>query len=114
MNQDDASELESGLNILRPSDKKEVSRIKPNPSLQVQPVFIDPGPREKPLKDKRSSKGLNKGLCLEISGRVQHDRNELKRIVGEPLGSSSANDHLQGQSWNGVARMEDDAECSAY
>ncbi|KNA14797.1 hypothetical protein SOVF_104210 [Spinacia oleracea] len=114
LNQDDASELESGLNILRPSDKKEVSRIKPNPSLQVQPVFIDPGPREKPLKDKRSSKGLNKGLCLEISGRVQHDRNELKRIVGEPLGSSSANDHLQGQSWNGVARMEDDAECSAY
>ncbi|XP_021733824.1 activating signal cointegrator 1-like [Chenopodium quinoa] len=114
LNQDDTSELETGLNILRPPDQREASRVKPNPTLQVQPVFIDPGPREKPLKDKRSNKGLNKGLCLEISGRVQHDRSDFKHFVEEPLGSSSANDYLQGLTWNGVTHMEDDAECSAY
>lgn len=80
----------------------------------MQPIFIDPGPSEKLPKDKRSGKGLNKGLCLEISGRVQHDRSDFKHLLRESLGSSSANDHPQGQSWNGVARMQDDADCSAY
>ncbi|KAL2935186.1 Activating signal cointegrator 1 [Bienertia sinuspersici] len=114
LNQDDMSELESGTNILRPPEAREVSRVKPNPTLQVQPTFIDPGPIERPHKEKRIGKGLNKGLCLEISGRVQHDRDEFKHFVEDHLGSSSANDHLQGQSWNGIAHMEDDAECAAY
>ena len=99
---------------MRPPDEREINRIKPNPTLQVQPIFIDPGPSEKLHKDKRSGKGLNKGLCLEISGRVQHDRCDFKHLLRESLGSSSANDYLQGQSWNGVVRMEDDADCSAY
>lgn len=115
MNQDDVSELESESNILRPPDAREISRVKPNPTLQVQPTFIDPGPSERPHKEKRSGKSINKGLCLEISGRVQHDRGEYKRFVEDHLESSSSNDHLQGQSsWNGVAHMEDDAECAAY
>lgn len=114
LNQDDASELESGGSILRPPDEREASRIKPNPTLQVQPIFIDPGPRVNPQKEKRSNKSLNKGLCLEISGRVQHDRSEFKRYVEEPHGSSSASDHVQGESWNVITCMEDDAECSAY
>ncbi|XP_074277373.1 uncharacterized protein LOC141601010 [Silene latifolia] len=114
INEDDVSELESGLNILRPPDEKEISRVKPNPSLQVQPIFIDPGPSERPHKGKGAGKGLSKGLCLEISGRVQHDKNELKRYVDDHRGPSSGNDHLEGHSWNGVSRMEDDAGCSAY
>lgn len=115
LNQDDVSELESGFSILRPPDDREVSRIKPNPTLQVQPIFIDPGAIEKPTKGKSSNKGLSKGLCLEISGRVQHDSNEFKRLMREDhLGSSPGNDFSQEQSWSGVSRMEDDAECTAY
>lgn len=102
LNQDDVSELESGLSILRPPDAREGSRIKPNPTLQVQPTFIDPGPIEKPAKGKHSkTKGLSKGLCLEISGRVQHDTNEFKHFMMEDRrGSSSVHANSQGQSWN--------------
>ncbi|KAK9748044.1 hypothetical protein RND81_02G031500 [Saponaria officinalis] len=114
LNQDDVSELESGLNILRPSEEKEVSRVKPNPTLQVQPIFIDPGPSERTHKAKGSGKRLSKGLCLEISGRVQHDKNELKHYVDDHIRPSSGNDRVEGHSWNGVSRMEDDAGCTAY
>ncbi|KAI5569042.1 hypothetical protein BDE02_12G052400 [Populus trichocarpa] len=77
LNQDDVEELKSENRILRPLDEggREVNRIKPNPSLRVQPVFLDPGPSRKPAKGKQSNKGgLSKGLCMEITGRVQHDR----------------------------------------
>lgn len=113
LNQDDVSELESGLSILRPPDEREVSRIKPNPTLQVQPIFIDPGPIEKPPKGKRSGKGLSKALCLEISGRVQHDTNEFKRFLMQDRRGHDYS-QAQGQSWNDLSHMEDDAQCSAY
>jgi hypothetical protein len=77
LNQDDVEELKSENRILRPLDEggREVNRIKPNPSLRIQPVFLDPGPSRKPAKGKQSNKGgLSKGLCMEITGRVQHDR----------------------------------------
>ncbi|KAL8457425.1 hypothetical protein ACS0TY_035327 [Phlomoides rotata] len=76
LNQDEASaEMENRI-LLRPLEEREEVRIKPNPNLKVQPVFIDPGPRKTP-KDKNLKKGLNSGLCLEISGRVQYGTNEL-------------------------------------
>ncbi|CAK7343658.1 unnamed protein product [Dovyalis caffra] len=84
LNEDEVSELESENRILRPPDegKRDVNRIKPNPSLRIQPIFLDPGPQKKPDKGKQSNKGgLSNGLCLEITGRVQHDSNELKYFM---------------------------------
>lgn len=79
----------------------------------MQPIFIDPGPIEKPPKGKRSGKGLSKALCLEISGRVQHDTNEFKRFLMEDRRGHDYS-QAQGQSWNDLSHMEDDAQCSAY
>ncbi|KAF9671476.1 hypothetical protein SADUNF_Sadunf12G0051700 [Salix dunnii] len=84
LNRDEVEELESENRLLRPLDEgdREANRIKPNPSLRIQPVFLDPGPIRKPAKGKQSNKGsLSKGLCLEITGRVQHDSNELKHLM---------------------------------
>lgn len=77
LNEDEVSELESENRILlRPPDEREVNRIKPNPTLRVQPIFIDPGVTKKPVKGKQANRCLPNGLCLEITGRVQHDNNE--------------------------------------
>ncbi|KAF5477031.1 hypothetical protein F2P56_003710 [Juglans regia] len=81
LNEDEVSEIESENRILRPRDEREVNRIKPNPSIRVQPVFLDPGSTKKPDKGKQPNKGLTKGLCLEITGRVQHDSNEFRYFL---------------------------------
>lgn len=83
LNRDEVEELESENRLLRPLDgDREANRIKPNPSLRIQPAFLEPGPIRKPAKGKQSNKGsLSKGLCLEITGRVQHDSNELKHLM---------------------------------
>lgn len=82
INKDEVSELELENSILlRPPDEREVNRIKPNPTLTVQPVFIDPGLSKKPDKGKQTNQRLPNGLHLEITGRVQHDNNELKHFM---------------------------------
>ncbi|XVE56952.1 hypothetical protein DITRI_Ditri04bG0052500 [Diplodiscus trichospermus] len=82
LNEDEVSELESENRILlRRPDEREVNRIKPNPSLRMQPVFLNPAPGKKPSKSKQPSKSPAGGLCLEITGRVQHDSNELKYFM---------------------------------
>ncbi|MED6222198.1 hypothetical protein PIB30_062088, partial [Stylosanthes scabra] len=43
LNEDEISEQESDNRILRPPDEKEVNRIRPNPSLRIQPIFVDLG-----------------------------------------------------------------------
>ncbi|KAI3685111.1 hypothetical protein L6452_34345 [Arctium lappa] len=80
LNEDEASEQLQKSILLRPADDREANRFKPNPSLEIQPIFIDPGSSKKNAdgKAKHVNKGLAKGLCLEISGRVQHDTTELK------------------------------------
>lgn len=75
LNKDEAAELQKGI-LSRPAEEKEATRIRPNPNLKVQPVFVDPHPRKTP-KEKNDRKGLRNGLCLEITGRVQHDTSEL-------------------------------------
>lgn len=104
LNEDDISELESGNRILGPSETKNVNRIKPNPMAKLIPIFLDPGPTEKKPNSSSSSKRDNKknrnGLCLEITGRVQHDRSELKYLQTDP---SSVIDGLH---------VEDGGECS--
>ncbi|XP_057481014.1 uncharacterized protein LOC130767944 [Actinidia eriantha] len=90
MNEDDISEIASENRILRPPDERELNRIKPNPTLKVQPIFIDPGHGRKPTKGTHLNNGLSStGLCLEISGRVQHDNNDLKHLMldGQPVTS---------------------------
>ncbi|XP_059640396.1 uncharacterized protein LOC132282668 [Cornus florida] len=77
MNEDDVLESEMENRILRPPDEREVNRIKPNPNLKIQPIFLDPSPSRKPVKGNNSNKGLSNGLCLEISGRVQHNTSPL-------------------------------------
>lgn len=74
LNKDEASDLDYG--ILRPPEERESNRIKPNPTIKHQPVFVETGPRRVPAKGKPNIR-MSKGLCLEISGRVQHDNNEL-------------------------------------
>lgn len=82
LNEDDVSELETENSIfLQPADEREVNRIKPNPTLRVQPIFIDPGLSKKPAKGKQTNWCLTNGLRLEITGRVQHDNNELKNLM---------------------------------
>ncbi|XP_056175304.1 uncharacterized protein LOC130140297 [Syzygium oleosum] len=111
-NEDEVSEMESQSSILKPPDEREVNRIKPNPTLRVQPIFIDPGPKKKPDKGKVPNKSFKSGLCLEITGRVQHERNELKHFI--------VDDHLEttsnGKSWHGPSvgrgvHIEDGAKC---
>lgn len=82
LNEDEVSELESENRILlRPPDEREVNRIRPNPNLKMQPIFLNPAPSKKPSKSKQPSKNPVSGLCLEITGRVQHDSNELKYFM---------------------------------
>lgn len=83
VNEDEVSELQPDNRILRPPDEREVNRIKPNPTLKIQPVFVDQGFSKKSAKDRQPNKGLSKGMCLEISGRVQHDSNDLKYLMRE-------------------------------
>ncbi|KAJ0248388.1 hypothetical protein HA466_0154930 [Hirschfeldia incana] len=105
LNEDDISELESGNRILGPPETKAVNRIKPNPTAKLIPIFLDPGPTEKKTTtiggaSKRDKKKNRNGLCLEITGRVQHDRSELKYLQADP---SSVIDGLH---------VEDGGECS--
>ncbi|KAM7266873.1 hypothetical protein ACFE04_009039 [Oxalis oulophora] len=99
LNKDEVPQLESENRILRPVDERELNRIKPNPNLKLQPVFIDPGRIKNPVKIKQPSKSLPSSLCLEITGRVQHD-NDVRHFV---------TDNQQATSSSGG---EDDVECS--
>ncbi|XP_068308292.1 uncharacterized protein [Pyrus communis] len=111
VNEDEASEVESESRILRPRDEKEVNRIRPNPSLKVQPVFVDPGPGKKPVQGRKSNKTLTKGLCLEITGRVQHVSDELKHLmVDNQLETASNGKFSQGMPVSG-GTLDDDGEC---
>ncbi|XP_023519595.1 uncharacterized protein LOC111782962 [Cucurbita pepo subsp. pepo] len=113
LNEDDTSELESRNSILRPPDEREVNRIKPNPSLQIHPVFLDPGPREKSTKPRNSNRTVSNGICLEITGRVQHDSNELKNFMVENELETSLNRKAwQGPSVNHRPQLQDNYECS--
>ncbi|KAL2321985.1 hypothetical protein Fmac_026364 [Flemingia macrophylla] len=112
VNEDDVSELQSENRILRPRDEREVNRIKPNPTLKIQPVFVDLGFSRKSAKDRQSHKGISKGLCLEITGRVQHDSNDLKYFMKESQLATASNENLwQVSSGNEGVRVEDDGEC---
>lgn len=103
LNEDDISEIESRNRILGPPETKTVNRIKPNPTAKLFPIFLDPGPTEKKPNSSSSKKDKKKnrnGLCLEITGRVQHDRSELKYLQANP---SSLNDGIH---------VDDGGECS--
>ncbi|GAB2223811.1 hypothetical protein Droror1_Dr00004552 [Drosera rotundifolia] len=115
-NEDEIPDLEPENSILRPLDAREANRIKPNPTAKIQPIFIDPGPRERPDKGKQHlGKGLSNGLCLEISGRVQHDRIQLKTFAQDNQLDSSLEDELwQEVPADRYSLMEADAPCSAY
>lgn len=79
LNEDEASEQMKNRILLQPANEREANRIKPNPTLQVQPVFVDPGPSKKNTKRANYlNKSLSSGMCLEISGRVQHDTSAPK------------------------------------
>jgi hypothetical protein len=117
LNQDEVSESQSDTRILRAPDEREINRIKPNPSLKIQPVFVDLGFGKKSANDrqankgKQSNKGLNKGLCLEISGRVQHDSSDLKYLQQNQFATDSNEKNWQVPSGNGGLHTEDDGEC---
>ncbi|XP_061346630.1 uncharacterized protein LOC133292251 isoform X1 [Gastrolobium bilobum] len=94
LNEDEVSELQSDNRILRPPDEREVNRIKPNPTLRIQPVFVDLGFRKKSAKDRQSNNDLSNGLCLEITGRVQHDSNDLKYHMMESQFATASNENF--------------------
>lgn len=81
VNEDDVSESGSENRILRPAEERELNRIKPSPNLRVQPVFMDPGPTRNSAKGRQRNSVLQTGLCLEITGRVRHDRNEPTSLI---------------------------------
>ncbi|KAK7388947.1 hypothetical protein VNO78_23776 [Psophocarpus tetragonolobus] len=109
VNENEVSELQSENRILRPPDEREVNRIKPNPTLTFQPVFVDLGFSRKSAKDKQSHKGISKGLCLEITGRVQHDSNDQKFFMMESQLATASNENVwQVSSGNGGVHVKDD------
>lgn len=113
VNKDEVEELKSKNGILRPPDERELNRIKPNPTLKVQPIFMDPGPIKNPAKSRQPNKTLANGLCLEITGRVQHESNELKYFaMNNQLESDSNGNFLQGPSSKSTVAVNDDGECS--
>ncbi|KAH9295843.1 hypothetical protein KI387_039431, partial [Taxus chinensis] len=81
MTDQEAAKLESQSGILRPiflTEDRACNRIKENPHIREQPVFIEtsesgnaPTPKSY-NKDKKAGRS-NTGLLYEISGRVQHD-----------------------------------------
>ncbi|VFQ64199.1 unnamed protein product [Cuscuta campestris] len=115
LNQDEVShELHSGI-LTRPYEEKEVeaARIKPNLNHKIQPVFIDPGPRRTPKEE--MNKGLKNGLCLEVTGRVQHDTNKpAPHVMNEnhQESSSSATKPWHEPSVARSPHIPDDNECS--
>ncbi|XP_042496110.1 activating signal cointegrator 1 [Macadamia integrifolia] len=117
MNKDDASELESENRILRPVDEREANRIKPNPTARVQPSFVDPGPGpgRKTTKGKQPRKVHANGLCLEISGRVQHGEIDPQRFVAAedpPEEFSDRTNWLEPSANISFNVKEEDYECS--
>ncbi|XP_043707332.1 activating signal cointegrator 1 [Telopea speciosissima] len=115
MNKDEASELESENRILRPVDEREANRIKPNPTARIQPSFVDPGPGRKTTKSKQPRIVHANGLCLEISGRVQHGEIDLQRFVAAedpPEEFSDRTKWLEPSTNNSFDVKEDDNECS--
>nr|GLL22206.1 activating signal cointegrator 1 [Ipomoea trifida] len=112
LNQDEVSgELHNGI-LLRPSEEEEKekdnARFKPSPNLKIQPIFLDPGPRRTPKED--TNKVLKNGLCLEITGRVQHDANDLAR--GKQEKSSNAKSWHEPSVNKRPPHIADDNECS--
>lgn len=112
MNEDDASELESENRILRPPEEREENRIKPNPTIKNQPVFMDTGPVRNLAREKQNKK-LPNGLDLEITGRVQHDSNEPHCLVAEKLReTSSSGSYQRDPPVSSNVYVTDDNECS--
>ncbi|KAK1284337.1 hypothetical protein QJS10_CPB21g00644 [Acorus calamus] len=56
MNKDEASESETANRILRPLEERELNRIKPNPTVKIQPVFINVGPTRRQSRGKQTTK----------------------------------------------------------
>jgi len=110
LNRDDATESESESGILRPLEEREQNRIKPNPTVRIQPVFVNTGPSRDQGKAKQHNR-VTKGLCLEISGRVQHDGNDLRHFLAN--GQRPATSAGEG-SWPGLQATSyaDEPECS--
>ncbi|OWM65306.1 activating signal cointegrator 1 [Punica granatum] len=113
LNEDEVSAFDSGNGILQPPDEREVNRIKPNPTLKVQPIFVDPGPQKKATNSKAPPKKTRaNGLCLEITGRVQRESNELKQFKVDNHSDEENVKFSQGVSVNSSSHVEDDTECS--
>ncbi|KAL5544456.1 hypothetical protein UlMin_008240 [Ulmus minor] len=110
VNKDEIEELESESSILRPPDERELNRIKPNPSLKVQPIFIDPKPRKNHEKSRQPNKSLANGLCLEITGRVQHQNKELTYSMTDNQLETDLNEKIwQGRSLSSGIVADDNA-----
>ncbi|KAK8921422.1 hypothetical protein KSP39_PZI020279 [Platanthera zijinensis] len=93
LNREEAAESGSDYRLLRPAEEREQIRVKPNPSVRIQPVFIKTGPS-------RPQNALPaNAVRLEITGRVQHDNKELLRLVSN-------------HSKHGAAQEADDPDCS--
>uniref|UniRef100_A0A0E0QRC8 Uncharacterized protein n=1 Tax=Oryza rufipogon TaxID=4529 RepID=A0A0E0QRC8_ORYRU len=110
LNKDGATVLESEHRILGPPEEKDqIHRIQANPTIREQPVFIETGP-VKPKTDRaRQSKRLTKnGLCLKVTGRLQHDDKDPQSFLG---GKMKKGDHLAYSSF-GQPREGDDFDCS--
>ncbi|XP_060963664.1 uncharacterized protein LOC133028917 isoform X2 [Cannabis sativa] len=114
VNKDEDEEVQSDKGILRPPDERDSNRIKPNPTLKVQPIFMDPGPIKKPGKSRQPNKTLAHGLCLEITGRVQHESNELKFLMTNNNQSEADSNEKswQGPSSSSTGAANDEGECS--
>lgn len=113
VNKDEVEELESENSILRAPDERELNRIKPNPTLKIQPIFMDPGPIKNPAKSRQPNKSFPNGMCLETTGKVQHESNDLKYLMmNYNLETDSNGNHWQGPSSSSSVVLNDDGECS--
>ncbi|NP_001131878.1 uncharacterized LOC100193257 [Zea mays] len=110
LNKDGSTEVETEHPIMRPPEEKDQShRIQPNPTIREQPVFVETSPvKPKTDRAKQSKRLAKNGLCLEVTGRLQHDDKGMESILS---GKVKKGDHLAYSSF-GQAREGDDVECS--
>lgn len=104
-----------------PFENKEAStyRIKPNPLVAHNPVYVGPKGPNSTKNEKRLINHLH-GMILDKTGRLQHDDPIIEAVIGQQLGDvhTEGGDVESNKGWHGptvrgtgILNDKDEAEC---